>query len=98
MAKYFHGISFEKKTIEKNGEKQDIVIAMTEKEHEDRSYREYLENSIIEKTENEMARKPKKEIDPKKREALGKLLGEIKKYERSRNEPLNKKYYFLGGK
>jgi selenocysteine-specific translation elongation factor len=89
----WQGISFGKVTVENKGNKKDIAIAMTEDESKDKSYVEYLKESVIEKTQNEMQNKPI--ILPKKgsREHLTELMKEVSEYRNRKRESPNKKYY-----
>ena len=93
MQKYFQGVSFNKIKITENGQEQDVVIAMTEDEAKDHSYQEYLRESTIEKTREQMRNFKKDEPKPGAREHLVELMREKSEYDRRKKESPNKKYY-----
>lgn len=45
-------------TVEENGKKMDVIIAMTEEEAKDKSYVDYMELAQREKTSEQLRKKP----------------------------------------
>lgn len=93
MTKYFQGITFDKIKIKEGNRETEAVIAMTEAEYNDRSYRDYLKEGIEEKTHDYLRKHQHVESDPSKREALGKALGDLKAYQRRKKSEHPKKYF-----
>ena len=93
MPKYYGGVAFEKgKVVHENGE-QEFVIAMTEEEAKDGSYREYLMEAEKEKSRDWLEKHPK--VTPKvgSREALSEQFRDMVEYKKRRKESPNRKYY-----
>lgn len=93
MPKYWNGISFDKKTVREGNSEQEIVIAMTEEEAKDSSYREYLMEAETEKTKEWLRNHPKQEPKEGSREALASLLKDISDFNRRKRESPNRKYF-----
>lgn len=91
--KYWNGISFEKHVVTHGDKTQEVVIAMSEDEYKDTSYREYLSKATIEKTRNEMQNAPTPNINPGKRKALGEMLKERLEFKRRQEGEFPKKYF-----
>lgn len=87
------GISFEKGKVVHEGREQEFVIAMTEEESNDKSYREYLMAAEREKTLKEL--KEKVIVPPKEgsREALRDIFRDMVEYKKRKQERPNRKYF-----
>ena len=83
------------KDIEENGRTQRVVIAMTEKEAQDRSYKEYLEQSVTEKTREELKKQPEiKPRNPKKVDNLRQAMKEMQEYKERKQKHENTKRFY----
>lgn len=81
----------EKITVKEGDKEQNIVIAMTAKEGEDRSYREYIKEASAEKTREELRNSPP--TNPEKKDGARKeMAGELKEY-REWKSRRDKKYF-----
>lgn len=78
-------------TVKANGQKQDVVIAMTQEEANDRSYREYVKEAQVEKTTDYLNKHPVKTPDPVKREELRESIKEQQEY--NRRKSVNRRYF-----
>lgn len=78
-------------TVKEGDKEKDIVIAMTAKEGEDRSYREYIKEAEIEKTREELRNLPPTNPE-KKKKAREDMAGELKEYQewKSRRDGVRK--------
>jgi len=93
VTKYWQGATFDKSVVKHGDDEQEIVIAMTEEEFNDISYREYLAEACAEKTLDEMKAKPQKEPDPAKRRALGDFLKERQEFNQRQASEHPRKYW-----
>lgn len=87
------GISFEKGKVKCGDTEQEFVIAMTEEESKDKSYRDYLMEAQKEKTKDWLEKHTR--VAPKEgsREHLGELMREMTEYKARKKESQNKKYF-----
>ena len=83
----------DKITVEQDGKRQDVFIAMTKDEGNDKSYREYLKDSTVEQTREQLRAAPEK---PKGKTSKEQVVGAIKEYNdfrRRKRQSVNRKYY-----
>lgn len=82
----------EKLTVKEGSKQTDIVIGMTDKEGQDRSFVEDMRLSATEKTREELRKRPESNTSPEKRQALAQELKEYKAFQMRKSQ--NTKRYF----
>jgi hypothetical protein len=93
MPKYWNGASLEKVTIKEGDKEQDVIIAMTEEEANDHSYRDYLKLGATERTQEQLR---KKKPLPESKYSMEERSGVLKEYNEfnNRQKNVNKKKYY----
>lgn len=86
----------DKITVEKDGKKQDVFIAMTPEEANDRSYRSYLKEAEAEKTAGQLAKKPAREESKLTKEEQVEAIKQMKEYRDKVKVRSVKSRYFSG--
>ncbi len=80
-------------TVEENGKKMDVIIAVSEEEAKDKSYVEYLESAEREKTADQLRKQIPKPPPKASKEDIAGALREAVEYKNRIQRGGGKKYF-----
>lgn len=80
-------------TVEENGKKMDVIIAVSEEEAKDKSYVEYLESAEREKTAGQLRKQIPKPPPKASKEDIAGALREAVEYKNRIQHGGGKKYF-----
>jgi len=83
-----------KMSVEEGDKKQDVIIAMTPEEANDRSYVEYLKESTEEKTKDQLRKKPPRETSKLSGKEKVDAIKDIREYgAKKQGRSVNPRYF-----
>lgn len=83
----------EKFTVEQGDKTQEVFVAMTEEEAQDRQFTEYMREAQTEKVQDALRKKPPKESPKHSKEDIAGALKEYNEYRHRKEKSVNRKYF-----